>query len=122
MPVQLAPIRRRIARTIAVYGIETTAILCAALLAFLLRFDFSIPAFYVKILLLASAVWVPTKLISFKALGLDRRWARYVSLSDLVLLSFSNALGSVAALFVLLASHIGVPKSVYAIDLLLSSA
>ncbi|MES1260433.1 MAG: nucleoside-diphosphate sugar epimerase/dehydratase [Acidobacteriota bacterium] len=102
-----------------VYGIETATILCAALLAFLLRFDFSIPAAYVRIFLVASAVWLPVKLLSFKILELDKRWARYVSLSDLVRLAFSNALGSFVSLLALLAFHSGVPKSVYAIDFLL---
>jgi FlaA1/EpsC-like NDP-sugar epimerase len=114
------PAGQRFARSIGVYGIETATILCAALLAFLLRFDFNIPGPYVRILLLTSAVWVPVKLMSFKILELDKRWARYVSLSDLVRLAFSNALASAFSLIVLLTLRSGVPKSVYAIDLLLS--
>jgi FlaA1/EpsC-like NDP-sugar epimerase len=68
----------------------------------------------------AIAVWVPVKLISFKMLELDKRWARYVSLTDLVRLSFSNIIGSAVSLVILLILQSGVPKSVYAIDLLLS--
>jgi FlaA1/EpsC-like NDP-sugar epimerase len=106
-------------RTLTVFGIEIATILCSAILAFLLRFDFRVPAYYVNILGIASLVWVPVKVISFKLLGLDRRWARYVSLTDLVRLSFSNLIGSTFSLIILLAVRSGVPRSVYAIDLLL---
>ena len=107
-------------RSVSVYGIETVTIAFAALLAFLLRFDFSIPKDYRSGGLIALAVWVPVKLVAFKLLELDKRWARYVSLSDLVRLAFSNVLGSIASLIILLLIRGGVPKSVYAIDLLLS--
>ncbi|MDQ1471818.1 MAG: hypothetical protein QOJ99_3298, partial [Bryobacterales bacterium] len=103
-----------------VYVTETITILLAALLAFQLRFDFNIPGPYFRVFVLASAVWVPLKLISFKFLELDRRWARYVSLADLIRLAFSNMLGSLASLVLLVVLHIGVPKSVYVIDLLLA--
>jgi len=107
-------------RSASVYTIEIATILIAALLAFLLRFDFSISGIYVKVLRVAIAVWVPVKLISFKMLELDKRWARYVSLTDLVRLSLSNIIGSAVSLVILLIIQSGVPKSVYAIDLLLS--
>jgi FlaA1/EpsC-like NDP-sugar epimerase len=107
-------------RAASVYTLETATILCAALLAFLLRFDFSIPGSYVGVLGIAISVWVPVKLVSFKILELDKRWARYVSLADLLRLSLSNVIGSVVSLIFLRAMGSGVPKSVYAIDLLLS--
>jgi FlaA1/EpsC-like NDP-sugar epimerase len=106
-------------RSLAVFGIEIATILSSAVLAFMLRFDFRVPAYYIHILILASAVWVPVKLTSFKLLGLDRRWARYVSLTDLVRLAFSNLIGSSLSLIILLAIKGGVPRSVYAIDFLL---
>jgi len=106
-------------RALTVFGIEIATILSSAVLAFLLRFDFRVPAYYIHILLLASIVWVPVKLTSFKLLGLDRRWARYVSLTDLVRLAFSNLIGSSLSLVILLAIKGGVPRSVYAIDFLL---
>ena len=103
-----------------VFGIEIATILSSAVLAFLLRFDFRIPAFDIHILALASIVWVPAKLTAFKLLGLDRRWARYVSLTDLVRLAFSNLIGSSFSFVILLVVLRGqVPRSVYAIDFLL---
>jgi FlaA1/EpsC-like NDP-sugar epimerase len=52
-------------------------------------------------------------------LGLDRRWARYSSLADLLRLTLSNLIGSCVSLIILLLLQIGVPKSVYVIDFLL---
>ncbi len=90
----------------------------AGALAFVLRLD-SIPAQYVKPLMTALAVWVPVKLISFRLFGLDRRWARYISLSDVVALAWSNTAASFLSFVVLYVMHSGVPRGVYAIDLLL---
>lgn len=107
-------------RPLVVFGIEIATILSSAVLAFLLRFDFRIPAYEIHILAIAAAVWVPVKLTSFKLLGLDRRWARYISLADLVRLALSNLIGSSVALVALLAiEHGEVPRSAYAIDFLL---
>ena len=104
---------------ILLYGAESATIAIAAVLSFLLRFDFSVPAIYVPVLVSAASVWIPAKLIAFKFSGLDRRWARYVSLSDLSLLVMSNGTGSLASLVILLLLRRGVPRSIYAIDFLL---
>lgn len=101
-----------------VFTIEIVTVLSSAILAFLLRFDFRVPVFYFPMLILACLVWVPVKLTSFKLLGLDRRWARYISITDLLRLALSNVIGSSLALLILLLIRSGVPKSVYAIDLL----
>lgn len=106
-------------RRLIVYGIETATILASAFLAFLLRFDFRIPGYYLPSLLIAIAVWLPVKLVFFRLLGLDRRSARYVSLSDLVRFSVSNAIASFISVLILHPFHSGVPRSVYAIDFLL---
>ena len=105
---------------LVVYGVEIAAILISAVLAFLLRFDFRLPALYRPMLILAAAIWVPAKLTSFKLLGFDRRWARYVSLADLVRLAVSNLIGTFIGLVILLAiKHGQFPRSIYAIDFLL---
>jgi FlaA1/EpsC-like NDP-sugar epimerase len=107
------------ARLLAVFGMEIAAILSSAALAFLLRFDFRVPDFYIRVLIVASLVWIPVKLTVFKLFGLDRRWARYVSPADLVRLAFSNVIGSSLSLIILLALKGAVPRSIYAIDFLL---
>jgi FlaA1/EpsC-like NDP-sugar epimerase len=91
-------------------------IVASAMLAFLLRFDFSVPPNYFEVLIRAAAVWAPAKLICFKLFGLDRRWARYVSLNDLIRVGLSNSIGSLASLLILVAINSGVPRSIYAID------
>ena len=108
-----------IARGIFAYGIELTAVVVAAVTAFLLRFDFSIPAIYIPILTVAILVWGPAKLASFKFLGLDRRWARYASMSDLMRVAASNLLGSFLGFLILMILRTPVPRSIFAIDLLL---
>ena len=108
-----------IARGIFAYGIELTAVVVAAVTAFLLRFDFSIPAIYIPVLTVAILVWGPAKLASFKFLGLDRRWARYASMSDLMRVAASNLLGSFLGFLILRILRTPVPRSIFAIDLLL---
>lgn len=106
-------------RWFAVYVIEVATVLCAGVFAFLLRFDFSIPQNYLLPLEIALAIWVVCKLAAFRMLGLDRRWARYIALPDLLRLSISNLAGSFSALIILLFMKAGVPRTVYAIDFLL---
>ena len=103
-----------------VYSVEIAIIVSAAVLAFLLRFDSGIPAFYVKVLLKAIAVWIPVKLALFKLLGLDHRWARYVSIPDLSRLAVSNAIASCLSMAILVFVRAGVPRTIYAIDLLVT--
>jgi FlaA1/EpsC-like NDP-sugar epimerase len=105
-------------RALGVYSIEIASIALAAWLAFSLRLDFDLTHFRI-ILLLGLMVWVPVKLASFKVLGLDRRWARYISMTDLLRLTLSNLIGSVVSFVILFGAHSGVPRTVYAIDLLL---
>jgi FlaA1/EpsC-like NDP-sugar epimerase len=112
-------LRLALLRLVLVYGIEAIAIVLAALAAFAIRFDFSIPAIWFPVLGKAIAVWVPLKLISLRIFGLHRRWARYVSMPDLLRLILSNTLGSCVSVLVLLAVGAHVPRTIYAVDLLL---
>ena len=107
-----------ILRLLAVYSTEGLAVVCAAVAAFLLRLDFGVPEIYVGALKIGIAVWLPVKLLSYHFFGLDKRWARYVSISDLLLLISSNTVASVISCGILLAIGSGVPRSIYAIDLL----
>lgn len=125
MPDQRTPQDRLAAllgstRLPVVYGIESATIFASAVIAFLLRFDFRIPALYIPILFLAVGVWLPVKLLFFHILGLDRRSARYISLPDLALFAFSYLAAGFVSLLILLPLGQGrVPRSVYAIDFLL---
>ena len=108
-----------ILRAFFVYSIEIAIIVFAAVLSVLLRFDFAIPPYFAKPLRVAILVWIPVKLVAFKLLALDRRWARFVSLSDLVRLAVSNLTGSVLSAAILIATGSGVPRSAYIIDFVL---
>jgi FlaA1/EpsC-like NDP-sugar epimerase len=107
------------ARVFIVYLIETLTIIVAGIIAFGLRFDLNIPPYYRYALAIALAVWIPVKLVSFRMLELDKRWARYASMPDFLRLGASNVIGSSFALAILVVLRSGVPRTVYVIDFLL---
>jgi FlaA1/EpsC-like NDP-sugar epimerase len=106
-------------RLLLVYSVEAAAITVAATAAFFLRFDFSIPYRWETVLRTGLMAWLPVKLFCFRLFGLDQRWARYVSIPDLMRLIASNVTASCVSLVVLIAIASGVPRTVYALDLLL---
>ena len=91
-------------------------------LAYLLRFDFSIPREYIPIFYLALRVAMPVKFAVFVLAGLDRHWPwRFVSIGDLFHLFVANvfaSLGLMAAMFVIVGPEF--PLSLCCIDFLLS--
>ena len=88
------------------------------LLAFLLRFDFT----------LSSATWgvffsllpaiIVIKMLVFRFMGLNQGWWRYVSLSDVIDIFKANGAASLAFLLYVVFIHglQGVPRSVFVID------
>lgn len=88
--------------------------------AFLLRFEFTVPAPYRRYLYCAFLIWIPVKLIVFRLLDLDRGWWRFVSIYDLLRLAAGNAmaslLGGVLALYL---GPAGFPRSLPILDLIL---
>ena len=89
-------------------------------LAFLLRFDFHIPAAYLSRLLVGLAVWVVLKSLAFAILRVDCGSWRYVSVSDLTQLAVAGLTGSVSSAAILLTlGPNGFPRSVLLLDLLL---
>ncbi|MEP7355382.1 MAG: nucleoside-diphosphate sugar epimerase/dehydratase [Acidobacteriota bacterium] len=98
-------------------------ILCAGSLwvAFLLRFDYSIPTDQYPLLLAGLALSVPVKLIIFQFLRLNSGGWRYTGIADLLRLVAANGLACL--LFTMMGLMIigpSFPRSVYGIDLLLS--
>jgi FlaA1/EpsC-like NDP-sugar epimerase len=101
-------------------AIQLALFFVSGLLAFLLRFDFTLPQTYLPHLRTALGVWIIAKLLVFCALRLDHGWWRYVSLQDLARLGVGNLLGaSLGALGILLLAPPGFPRSIYALDLLI---
>jgi FlaA1/EpsC-like NDP-sugar epimerase len=98
---------------LAAIGLSVTA-------AFLLRFDFSIPASLASVLKQAVLIAILVKLPIFDWAGFYRGLRRFVSIPDLFLVFLGNVAGS--ALFALLALiWIGpeMPRSVFIIDAVL---
>ncbi len=100
--------------------IQVSAFLLATLIAFLLRFDFSIPRIEVRPLIFAACAFGAAKLIVFVSMGLQRSWWRYVSTQDLFLLAAGNGLGSLLGGGVIwFFGPTGFPRSIYVLDFVL---
>src|SRR5439155_1093034 len=66
----------------------------SAALAFLLRFDFSIPPAHLRHLAYALLIWIVVKSVIFRRAHLDRGWWRYVSVVDVLRIALANFAGS----------------------------
>lgn len=104
-------------------GVQLAIFTIAAISAFLLRFDFSIPRSYLPCLFAGVCAWVLTKIVVFHLFGLDRGWWRYASMPDVIRLMMGNALGSaLACVELILFAPSGFPRSIYVIDFLICSS
>ena len=116
---------QRVARRLAPYTrwvlgtVQLAIVAVAGVLAFLLRFDFSVPPQYWPHLLAALCVWVPVKALVFHFLRLDCGWWRYVSIRDVARLAAVNVAGSALGFLALLwFAPNGFPRSIYVLDFL----
>ncbi len=90
-------------------------------LAFLLRFDFAVPPFYLPVIAKTLLVWVLVKSVVFRLHGLDRGWWQYVSVHDLVLIGGCNLAGSLCSMvFIVGLALPAFPRSLYLIDFLIA--
>jgi FlaA1/EpsC-like NDP-sugar epimerase len=97
--------------------VHVPLIVSCGVLAFLLRFDLTIPGRYREHLGTALAVWVIVKLVVFFSFRLDREWWRYISVQQLFRLAIANCVASaVSAVVLLYAVPAGFPRSIYFID------
>jgi FlaA1/EpsC-like NDP-sugar epimerase len=89
-------------------------------LAFLLRFNFSIPSVYVSTLLILLVIAVPVQLLFFKQFGLYKGIWRFASIPDLkrILLAVAASAVTISTLF-LMSGITQVPRSVLFLDPLL---
>jgi FlaA1/EpsC-like NDP-sugar epimerase len=109
-----------LARRRAMIGILQSGLFVASvIIAFLLRFELTIPTYEIVSVWTAILVCVLVKTVVFTALGLDRGWWRYVSIPDLIRLGVGNLLGS-CLVFLIIYPRVSVfPRSFYPLDLLL---
>src|ERR1022692_2312020 len=92
----------------------------APVVAFILRFDFTLPLQYRPYLLTGLCVFVPAKTLAFYFFKLDRGWWRYVSIRDVTRLAAASFAGSVlGCLGLLWFAPDGFPRSIYFLDFLL---
>jgi FlaA1/EpsC-like NDP-sugar epimerase len=101
-------------------AIQLAIFALAPVLAFILRFDFTMPLEYRPYLLTGLCVFVPAKVFAFYFFKLDRGWWRYVSIRDVTRLAAACFAGSVlGCLGLLWFAPAGFPRSIYFLDFLL---
>ncbi len=99
--------------------LHLTIFASSAVVAFLLRFEFSIPRAGLRYLYIAAITWIVIKPLVFQVAGLNHGWWRFVSIHDIRLLMIANTVASVAGFAAIGLSTSGFPRSIYIIDLLL---
>src|SRR6185503_17602473 len=111
--------RKRALRLFLLDAGQIATFACAGIAAFILRFDFTLPAEHLHHFLVAIPVWTTIKILTFHFAGLDRRGYRYVSMEDAFRLLLANVSGSAISVpIILVLSSSGFPRSVYFIDLI----
>lgn len=109
----------KIWRRAVIWAQHIAAFLVSGVLAFLLRFDFTIPSSYQRDLAYALFIWVLAKIIVFRAAKLDRGLWRYVTVVDIVRVALGNlAASAVSCLIIIAIAPSGFPRSIYALDLM----
>jgi len=97
-----------------------TAAALSLIVAFLLRFEFTLQPSERRLLALALCLFVPLKGLAFFGFRLHRSWWRVVGLFDLVRVAMANLAGSAAALVVCsIAIGAAFPRSIYITDALI---
>ena len=114
--LQYAVIRTRLLSRSAQFAI----FFLSAVGAFLLRFEFVIPAQFLQHLYFAVATWALVKSLVFHFFDLHRGWWRFVSTQDLLRIASANLTASFASgLIILFFGPHGFPRSLYFLDFLL---
>jgi FlaA1/EpsC-like NDP-sugar epimerase len=100
--------------------IDLGLIVLALIAAFLLRFDFAIPASEARHLIIAFAIALPLKSLVFQFAGMHRGLWRFASFAELGRVFGANVLASTSFVLVTLAlADHAFPRSIYVLDFLL---
>jgi len=113
-PLELA-IRQRV---VVKFLLHLAIFFLAYSLAYVVRFDFTVPPQFVSILWKTIPVLLVAKALGFLAFGLFHGWWRYVSIRDILPIAAGCTLGSLilaAAVSVLWGAYY-VPRSIYFLD------
>jgi FlaA1/EpsC-like NDP-sugar epimerase len=105
-------------RRLIILGLKAAIILISFLFAFLLRFDFNIPAAQWQVF---SELLIPLLIIKtlvFWRFGMNHGWWRYVSLADVIDVFKANFVASLAfVLYIVFVEGIlGIPRSILILD------
>lgn len=93
----------------------------SGVVAFALRFDFSLPKVCLPYIVVALPVWVAVKSLAFHFANIDRLGYRYVSVVDAYRMLWANIAASAVSFPVIaVLSPSGFPRSIYLIDLIIS--
>ena len=93
---------------LTVWAAQIVVFALSGVMAFLLRFDFVIPAAYRGHLIRGLLIWIVVKAIVFRLAKLDRGLWRYVSANDLIRLASGNVVASsVSCILILLSRRSG---------------
>jgi FlaA1/EpsC-like NDP-sugar epimerase len=101
-------------------ALDTALIAASGVGAFLLRFEFELPAIEKPHLLVALPIWVFTKLVIFHWYRFDRRAWHLPSVNDVLQLAGAIILASSLCSAFLMLFPAGFPRSVLILDLMLS--
>ncbi len=105
---------------VGIYATNALIFICSGILAFLLRYDFTLPNVAWVSMAWAIPLWLVVKSGLFHCFGLDRGGWRYVSTPDVVRLALGNLAGAFLALpFIVFLAPPGFLRSVYLLDLFL---
>jgi FlaA1/EpsC-like NDP-sugar epimerase len=88
-------------------------------LAFLIRFELTLPAHYVRLVLTGMPICLAVKLAVFAFFRLHQRSWKHTSLSDLPRIEVANAVASIVLYLSISATEGSFPRSILMIDLLL---
>ena len=92
----------------------------SGVVAFLLRFDLSLPPAYRILLAYALPIWILVKIVVFHAAKLDRGLWRYLSIGDLSRIAYGNLIASVVScILIKVIAPGGFPRSIYVLDLMI---
>ncbi|WP_305043822.1 polysaccharide biosynthesis protein [Geoalkalibacter sp.] len=105
-------------RTWLILGLKTVIVLVSFFLAYLLRFDFQIPAAQWRVIGELLVPLLAIKLLIFTRFGMSHGWWRYVSLADVFDVFKANLVASLALLVYVVFVHglTGVPRAVLVLD------
>lgn len=107
-------------RPLFIYIFQTTLVAASLVMAWLLRFDFSLP--YRRVLLTSGLLLLVIRLITLRVFKLNHGWWHFASVSDALSILKAVAVGSICffALDRYLFGAVAFPRSVYVLEAVLT--